>query len=230
MSKQIWKPGTLLAPVPAVMVSCGTTKAPNILTVAWTGIVSTVPPKVSISIRPERYSYNIIKTRREFVINLTTKELVFAADFCGVKSGREIDKFESLGLTPARGSKVSAPLIAESPVNLECKVDQILELGSHRLILADIVAVQVEDSLVSDRGKLLLHKANLTAYAHGEYFALGEKLGDFGYSVRKKSTERRRLTQDKKEKGRTFKQTDIVKPDTPVKPVKAGKKFIDRRS
>ncbi len=186
MAKIVWPGGALLAPVSASLVSCGTVEKPNVLTVAWTGIISSNPPKTYISLRPERHSYAIIRESGEFVINLSTADLVRAADFCGVRSGRQVDKFEKMHLTALPASAVSAPLIAESPLALECKVFQTIELGSHTMFLADIVAVDAEDSLLDEKGKLHLDRANLIAYAHGEYFALGKKLGSFGYTVRKK--------------------------------------------
>lgn len=163
---------------------------PNLLTIGWTGIVSTHPAMTYISVRPERYSYPLIRESGEFVINLTNRALTRAADFCGVRSGRDLDKFAHCGLTPAAASAVSAPLLAESPVNLECRVTRVLELGSHHMFLAEIVAVDVASSVVDQNGRLCLDRADLVAYAHGEYFALGEKLGSFGYSVRKKPARR----------------------------------------
>ena len=186
MSKLIWKPGNLIAPVPAAMVSCGSMEKPNIITIAWTGNVSSSPAKVSISVRPERYSYGLIKESGEFVLNLTTAALVRAADFCGVRSGREVDKFAQLGLTPLPAREVACPLVGESPVNLECRVCDVIPLGSHDLFLADVLAVHVEEELVDDHGRLRMDQCHLAAYAHGEYFALGKKVGSFGFSVRKK--------------------------------------------
>ena len=187
MGKQLWKPGNMLYPLPVVMVSLADRDGrPNIITLAWVGTVCTNPPMVSISVRPERYSYPILKETGEFVINLTTKELAFATDYCGVKSGRDVDKFKEMGLTPIPASEVKAPMIKESPVNIECKVRQILPLGSHDMFLAEIVAVDVEERLLDEAGKLHLEKAGLMAYSHGEYFAMGKKIGSFGYSVRKK--------------------------------------------
>ena len=186
MAKIVWPGGALLAPVPAALVTCGSLEKPNVLTVAWTGIVNSTPPKTYISLRPERYSYEIIRETGEFVINLSTQALARAADFCGVRSGRQVDKFEKMGLTALPSSAVSAPLLGESPLSLECRVFQTIELGSHTMFLADIVAVDVEDALVDEKGKLHLERADLISYAHGEYFALGRKLGTFGYTVRKK--------------------------------------------
>lgn len=187
MKKQEWKPGNMLYPVPAVMVSCGREgENPNIVTVAWTGTVCSDPVMVSISVRPERYSYDIIKETGEFVINLTTRELTRATDWCGVKSGRDVDKFAEMNLTagPANHLKY-APVIIESPVNLECRVTDVQELGSHHMFLAEVVGVQVSERFLDDTGKFELNATDLVAYSHGEYFVLGEKLGKFGYSVKK---------------------------------------------
>jgi flavin reductase (DIM6/NTAB) family NADH-FMN oxidoreductase RutF len=186
MSKMIWKGGALIAPLPAVMVSCGTMDQPNVLTIAWTGIVNTIPPKTYISVRPSRYSYEIIKQSGEFVINLTTAALIRAADFCGVRSGREYDKFALQGLTPQKASQLACPMIEQSPVSMECRVTQIVPLGSHDMFLADIVAVNVDSEYIDQEGKLHLDKCSLAAFAHGEYFELGKKIGTFGFSVRKK--------------------------------------------
>ena len=187
--KQEWRAGTMLAPVPAVMVSCGGTHdfAANIITLAWAGTVCSDPPMLSVSIRSERHSHAIISMTREFVVNLTTARLARATDWCGVKSGRDVDKFAATGLTPLKSVKVGCPGIAESPVNLECKVKKILPLGSHDLFIAEIVAVQVSEEFLDKRGKLHLDKAGLMAFAHGEYYALGERLGFFGFSVKKRS-------------------------------------------
>lgn len=198
MAKQFWKPGNMLYPLPAVMVSCQgkeddplcTKKElagkPNIITVAWAGTVCTNPPMVSISVRPERYSYHLIEESGEFVINLTTEALVKATDFCGVRSGRDIDKFKEMKLTPQPSQHINAPGIAESPVNIECKVHEIKPLGSHSMIIADVVGVTIDDTYMTPNGKFELNSANLVTYSHGEYFLLGKKLGTFGYSVKKK--------------------------------------------
>ena len=186
MSKIVWGGGALLAPVPPALVTCGTMTRPGVLTIAWTGTLNTIPPKTYISVRPERFSYDLIREQGEFVINLPTADLVRAVDLCGVKSGRDVDKFALAGLTPGESAKVACPLILECPLALECRVTDRVELGSHHMFLADIVAVDVEDRLVDSRGKLHLDRAGLLAYAHGEYFALGKKLGSFGYSVRRK--------------------------------------------
>lgn len=188
MSKQSWKPGALLAPVPAAMVTCGTVENPKVLTIAWTGIINTIPAMTYISVRPQRNSYETIKSTGEFVINLTTKALCRAADYCGVKSGADTDKFRDMNLTAEPASQISAPLLGESPLSLECRVVEVKELGSHHMFLAEIVAVDVDEALLDRNGKLDLGKANMIAYAHGDYYALGERLGDFGFSVRKKKT------------------------------------------
>lgn len=186
MSKIVWGGGALVAPVPPVLVTCGTADKPNVLTVAWTGILNTVPPRTYISVRPERFSYPLIRDSGEFVINLPTAALVRAVDFCGVRSGRDTDKFARTELTAAPSSQLGCPLLEQSPLSLECRVTQVIPLGSHHMFIADIVAVDVEASLVDRAGKLHLDRAGLLAYAHGEYFELGRKLGSFGYSVRKK--------------------------------------------
>ena len=185
--KQIWKAGNLLNPTPVVMVSCaGRQSRPNIITLAWAGTVCSEPPMLSVSIRKERYSYSIIRESGEFVVNLVSADLAKACDFCGVKSGRDLDKFSAMNLTaaPAPGLSV-APLIAESPLSLSCKLEQVMELGSHDLFLGRILQVAVEDSLLDSMGKLDLKRADLIAYSHGEYLRLGEELGRFGFSVRK---------------------------------------------
>ena len=187
MGKQNWKPGNMLNPVPAVMVSV-TDKAGNnnIITVAWAGTVCTNPPMLSISVRPERFSYNMIKETGEFVVNLTTEELLRACDYCGVKSGRDVDKFKEMNLTAAPAVHLKgAPIIAESPVNIECKVKDVLELGSHHMFIAEVAGVQVSEKYMNETGKFELNKLGLVAYSHGEYFELGEKIGKFGYSVKK---------------------------------------------
>ncbi|MFA4944256.1 MAG: flavin reductase family protein [Lentisphaeria bacterium] len=196
LEKQAWKPGTLLAPVPVVLVSCGGGPAAggraNILTVAWAGTVCSEPPMLSISVRPERHSYGLIKAGGEFAVNLPTVRQAKAVDWCGVKSGREFDKFAETGLTPAPARKLKGtPVIAECPVNLECRVRRALELGSHVLFVAEIVAVQVAAELVDAKGRLRLDKAELLAYSHGDYFTLGRRLGHFGFSVRKPGCRRR---------------------------------------
>ena len=186
MAKVTWKGSTLLAPVPPVMVSCGTMENSNIITVAWCGILASSPAKTYVSIRPERHSYGLIKETRELAINLTTTDLVYACDWCGIRSGRDVDKFEKMHLTKAPASEITAPLIDECPLSLECKVTDIIPMGSHDMILADIVAIDVDETLIDSEGKLHLDRAGLAAFAHGEYFTLGKKIGTFGFSVRKK--------------------------------------------
>lgn len=191
MAKINWKGGALVAPVPPALVTCSDGEKDNVFTVAWTGITCTQPPKTYISVRPSRYSYDIIKKSGYFVINLTTEELVKAADTCGVRSGRDKDKFELCGLEKEPAANVPCPLIANSPLCIECKVDKIIPLGSHDMFLADIVGVDVDEKIMDASGRMCLDKAHLAAFAHGEYFALGKKLGSFGYSVRKKKKHRK---------------------------------------
>lgn len=210
MAKQCWKPGNMLYPLPAVMVSCqGTAQddplctnpdlagKPNIITVAWAGTICTNPPMVSISVRPERYSYHLIEESREFVINLTTEQLVKTTDFCGVRSGRDVDKFKEMNLTPLPSQHINTPGIAESPVNIECKVREIKELGSHSLFLADVVGVTIDDAYMTETGKFDLNSADLVTYSHGEYFLLGKKLGTFGYSVKKETSKKSKKSSKK---------------------------------
>lgn len=192
MNKVSWKGGALLAPVPPVMVSCGSMQQPNIITVGWTGITNTIPPKTYISIRPERFSYHLLKETGVFVVNLTTESLVRAADFCGARSGKDVNKWKETGLTPLAAPETGCPMIAESPLSLECQVTDVIPLGSHDMFLADILSVQVDPRLIDKAGRLCLDRAKLAAYAHGEYFALGEKLGSFGFSVRKKPKQQNR--------------------------------------
>lgn len=187
MAKQLWKPGNMLYPLPVVMVSvAGANGEKNIITIAWAGTICSDPPMVSISVRPERYSYNMIKETGEFVINLTTKELAYATDYCGVKSGRNVDKFAEMNLTPIPGEVVKAPLIAESPVNIECRVTEVKKLGTHDMFLAEVVAVHADEKYMDEKHKFHLEKAEPIVYSHGAYLATGEQLGTFGYSVKKK--------------------------------------------
>lgn len=196
MAKQTWKGSTLLNPEPPVLVSCGSMEAANLITIGWTGTICTQPSMVSISVRPERYSYQLIKDSGEFVINLPTRKLVRTVDWCGVKSGRDYDKFAEMKLTPLPASTVSCPILAESPVNLECRVTQVIPLGSHDLFLAKVTAVDVDEALLDEKGKLCLERADLIVYSHGEYFSLGKQLGTFGYSVRKKAAPQRHRKRD----------------------------------
>ena len=193
MAKQFWKGSALLAPVPAALVTCGTIESPNVLTIGWTGIVCTRPPMTYISVRPERYSHDIIRDSGEFVINLTTSAMVKETDFCGVRSGRGVHKFEHCDFHAVPEEKVAAPLLEECPVSLECRVTESKLLGSHTMFLAEIIGVDVDERYIDSKGKLNLQQCGLAAYAHGEYFALGRKLGDFGFSVKKKKRRPRRI-------------------------------------
>ncbi len=187
MSRQTWKPGNMLYPLPAVMVSCQRPgEKPNILTVAWAGTVCSDPAMISISVRPERYSYDIIKETGEFAVNLVTKDLTFAADYCGVKSGRDVDKFREMKLTPVSLDGVAVPGINESPLILACRVTDEKPLGTHHMFLAEVVSVSVNEEYMDETGKFHLNDTELMAYSHGEYFTLGKKLGKFGYSVKKR--------------------------------------------
>ena len=189
MGKVIWKPGTMIYPVPAVMVTCGADISEyNIITISWTGTICTEPPMCYISVRPSRHSYDLIRRTGEFVINLTTKELARAADWCGVKSGRDVNKFAETGLTPIASSKVSAPSILESPVNIECVVKQVIELGTHHMFISDVVAIQADEELInSDDGAFRLIDTNPVSYIHGKYYETGKRIGRFGHSVQKKT-------------------------------------------
>lgn len=188
MGKITWKPGTMIYPLPAVMVSCGdSAENYNIMTVAWTGTICTNPPMCYISIRPERLSHGLISRTREFAINLTNADLAYATDWCGVKSGREVNKFEAMRLTPLKAENIKAPLIAESPVNIECRVKDILPLGSHDMFIAEIVAVHADDQYFDPQtGVFNLSQAHLISYSHGKYYVLGNEIGKFGFSVKKR--------------------------------------------
>lgn len=187
MSKKIWKSGTFIYPIPAVLVSCGNMEKSNILTVAWTGIINTNPARVYISVRPERYSYNLIKETGEFVINLTTEKLAYATDWCGVRSGAKFDKFKEMNLTKEKAEFVSAPLIKESPVSVECKVIEEKNFGSHTMFLAEVLSIDADEQYMDDNGAFDISRFNLIAYANGGYYTLGKKIGKFGYSVEKKT-------------------------------------------
>lgn len=189
MGKQIWKPGNMVYPLPAVMVSTADREGnDNIITVAWTGTVCTNPAMLYISVRPERYSYHMLRESGEFVVNLTTEKLAKATDWCGVRFGRDFDKWKEMHLTRGKAEKLTyAPIIQESPVNIECKVTEVQELGSHHMFLAKVGAVQVDESYMNETGKFELNDTQLLAYSHGEYYTLGKKLGTFGYSVRKQT-------------------------------------------
>lgn len=188
MSKKIWKSGTFIYPIPAVLVSCGNMEKSNIITVAWTGIINTNPARVYISVRPERYSYNLIKESGEFVINLTTEKLAYATDWCGVRSGAKFDKFKEMNLTKEKAEFVSAPLIKESPVSVECKVIEEKNFGSHTMFLAEVLSIDADEKYMDDNGAFDISKCNLIAYANGGYYQLGKKIGKFGYSVEKKTS------------------------------------------
>ena len=186
MGKQSWKPGNMLYPLPAVLVTVADKQGKdNVFTVAWTGTICSDPAMVSISVRPERYSYHMIEETGEFVINLTTAKLAYATDYCGVKSGKDIDKFKEMKLTKLPAQQVKAPLIQESPVNIECKVKQVLKLGTHDMFLAEVVAVHADEAYINEKGTFSLAKADPMVYSHGTYYTLGKELGSFGYSVRK---------------------------------------------
>ncbi len=185
MAKQKWKAGNMVYPLPAIMVSCGSEDKPNIVTVAWTGTICTNPPMTYISLRPSRYSYDLIKENGYFVINLITRALVKATDFCGVRSGRDVDKFKEMNLTASCDNVAGVPMIEESPVNIVCKLKEIKPLGSHDLFIADVLEVYVDDQYMDEKGKFHLNQTDLIAYSHGTYLTLGEELGTFGYSVKK---------------------------------------------
>lgn len=186
MSKVTWKAGTFVYPIPAVMVSSGTMDKSNIITVAWTGIINTNPAMVYISVRPERYSYELIKENMEFVINLTNEKLAFATDWCGVRSGRQVDKFKEMHLTKEKANHVKCPIIKESPVAIECKVKEIRELGSHHMFVAEVLSIDADDKYIDEKGAFDISKCDLIAYSNGGYYSLDKKIGKFGFSVEKK--------------------------------------------
>lgn len=186
MGKVMWKPGTFEYPIPAVMVSCGNMENSNIITVAWTGILNSDPAMVYISVRPERHSYNMIKESGEFVINLTTRDLAYATDWCGVRSGAKFDKFKEMKLTKQKANLVKCPLIEEAPVSIECKVREIRELGTHHMFVADVLAIDADEKYMDEKGGFDISKCDLIAYANGGYYGLDEKIGKFGFSVQKK--------------------------------------------
>ncbi len=192
MSKVTWKPGTFLYPLPVVMVSCGTMEESNIITVAWTGIINTDPAMVYISVRPTRHSYNIIKESGEFVINLTTKDLTYATDWCGVKTGAQVDKFKEMHLTKEKAKFVKCPMIKESPVSVECRVKEIKELGSHHMFVAEVLGINADEKYIDEKGAFDISKCDLITYANGKYFSLGKKIGKFGYSVQKNKKTRKK--------------------------------------
>lgn len=192
MSKITWKSGTFLYPLPAVMVSCGTMEKSNIITVAWTGIINTNPAMVYISVRPTRYSYNLIKESGEFVINLTNKDLAYATDWCGVKTGAKVDKFKEMHLTKEKANFVNCPMIKESLVSVECKVREIKELGSHHMFIADVLAINADEKYIDEKGAFDISKCDLIAYSNGNYYNLGKKIGRFGFSVQKSKKKRKK--------------------------------------
>ena len=192
MAKVSWKPGAMLSPVPPVLVSCSDGERDNLITVGWTGIICTEPAKTYISLRPERFSYEIISKSREFIINLPSSHIIRSIDFCGVRSGRKLDKFKECRLTKEKATQVACPAVAESPISIECRVTDIIKLGTHDMFMADIIAVNVDERYIDEKGKLRIEQCSLAAYAHGSYFALGKKIGSFGYSVKKKQTKNRK--------------------------------------
>lgn len=198
MSKIIWKPGTFIYPLPVVMVSCGNMENSNIITVAWTGIINTDKPMCYISVRPERYSHNIIEKTGEFAINLTTKSLAYATDWCGVKTGAKVDKFKEMHLTKEKGKFVKCPLIKESPVSIECKVKEVKHLGSHDMFVAEILSIDADEQYIDKKGAFDISKCDLITYANGKYFTLGKQVGKFGYSVQKKSTKGKSIKSENK--------------------------------
>lgn len=193
MSKTIWKPGNFIYPLPVVMVSCGNMENSNIITVAWTGIVNTEKPMCYISVRKERYSHNIIKNTKEFAINLTTKSLAYATDWCGVKTGAKVDKFMEMHLTKEKANFVKCPLIKESPVSIECKVKEIKEMGSHDMFIAEVLSIDADEKYIDEKGAFDITKCDLISYANGKYFTLGKQIGKFGYSVQKKKSKRKNI-------------------------------------
>ena len=192
MSKVTWKSGTFLYPLPAVMVSCGNMEKSNIITVAWTGILNTNPAMVYISVRPTRYSYNLIKESGEFVINLTTKDLAYATDWCGVKTGAKVDKFAEMHLTKEKAKFVKCPMIKESPVSVECKVKEIKELGSYHMFVAEVLAINADEKYIDEKGAFDISKCDLIAYSNGNYYSLGKKIGRFGFSVQKNKKKKKK--------------------------------------
>lgn len=200
MSRAIWKPGTFIYPIPAVMVSCGDMDNSNIITVAWTGIANTDPAMVYISVRKTRYSYEIIKENKEFVINLTTEKLAFATDWCGVKSGKNVDKFKEMKLTKEKAKFVKCPIIKESPIAVECRVKEIKDLGSHTMFLAEVLSIDADEKYINEKGAFDISKCNLIAYSNGNYYSLGKKIGRFGFSVMKKDKNKKIKLKNNKNK------------------------------
>lgn len=225
MAKQLWKPGNMIYPLPAVMVSVTDGEGhDNIITVAWTGTVCTNPAMAYISVRPSRYSYDMIRKTGEFVINLTTEKLAFATDFCGVRSGRDVDKFRKLNLTKEKAQFVSAPMIGEAPVSIECRVREVKELGSHDMFLADVLAVHADEAYMDKNNRFRLNDAGLLVYSHGEYLASGRKVGTFGYSVKKKQQKKQMQKKLDKKSDRESEMAEMAgKLKTSGKPGMAGK-------
>ena len=228
MAKQLWKPGNMIYPLPAVMVSVTDGEGhDNIITVAWTGTVCTNPAMAYISVRPSRYSYDMIRKTGEFVINLTTEKLAFATDFCGVRSGRDVDKFRKLNLTKEKAQFVSAPMIGEAPVSIECRVREVKELGSHDMFLADVLAVHADEAYMDKNNRFHLNDAGLLVYSHGEYLAGGRKVGTFGYSVKKKQQKKQKKQMQKKLDKKSDRESEMAgmaeKLKTSGKPGMSGK-------
>ena len=225
MAKQLWKPGNMIYPLPAVMVSVTDGEGhDNIITVAWTGTVCTNPAMAYISVRPSRYSYDMIRKTGEFVINLTTEKLAYATDFCGVRSGRDVDKFRKLNLTKEKAQFVSAPMIGEAPVSIECRVREVKELGSHDMFLADVLAVHADEAYMDKNNRFHLNDAGLLVYSHGEYLAGGRKVGTFGYSVKKKQQKKQMQKKLDKKSDRESEMAGMAeKLKTSGKPGMSGK-------
>ena len=205
MSKVTWKSGTFIYPLPAVMVSCGTMEESNIITVAWTGIINTDPAMCYISVRPTRHSYEMIKKTGEFVINLTTKDLAYATDWCGVKTGAKVDKFKEMKLTKEKANFVSCPMIKESPVSVECKVKEIRKLGSHHMFIAEILGINADEKYINENGAFDISKCDLIAYSNGNYYSLGKKIGRFGFSVQKKKKQQKNQKKQLTKRGKSDK-------------------------
>lgn len=205
MSKVTWKSGTFIYPLPAVMVSCGTMEESNIITVAWTGIINTDPAMCYISVRPTRHSYEMIKRTGEFVINLTTKDLAYATDWCGVKTGAKVDKFKEMKLTKEKANFVNCPMIKESPVSVECKVKEIRELGSHHMFVAEILGINADEKYINENGAFDISKCDLIAYSNGNYYSLGKKIGRFGFSVQKKKKQQKNQEKQLTKRGKSDK-------------------------
>lgn len=231
MTKTTWKAGTMIYPLPAVMVTSGTMEKPNVFTAAWTGVINSEPAMTYVSIRPSRYSHELIEQNGEFVINLTTQDLLHAADFCGVKSGRDTDKFAETGMTPMPCKFVKAPQIAQSPVSVECKVTEIKKLGSHDMFMAEILAVNVDDSLLDKAGKLALEKCGLVAFCHGGYYGLSGQIGAFGFSVAKKKSRKQKIHEIKAKRRleKAAHAAEESEEEEEVKPFKKRKPAFEHR-